>query len=516
VNDTNTMLFYATAQYNIKIYDLEKNYIIKTLKGHTDTIWVLKISKDQKYLLSGGNDRSVMIWDLENNYKLVHKISYGVNIYTLAMGPLNRSLYLGGSKYKPIKKFNLKNVLKSSISEFNKFLVSKKKSQEFYKQKKQSKLDKDTKRINIPVSQNEILNNSYVKQILNNYDDWILTFNNQDQMKIKEILINSALLQEQYSKLKVKIEKKSKSDVLRANENSNECIEQNQLNMMNKSNFTLGNTDNSNESIKSDLVELIKKHNLLLNEKKILINIMKNTKNHNEFLEIQSKQNNRMIQRLSEENTQLKMRMKEFMIQNKKINDLMKIKIDKNKLLKLKTGRMNKNIQKLQNQLKLYKENFKSDINKSQLKNINLKEQINVLKERQKEYQEIENTNMYQSKYIHLLEIQNSKLKSQLSEGTNESEISTQNFFSLQVKTDKIKHLNTLFNRSTSKAKFQNKANEEDQLNETSEFIYYKNQKQTTLKKDYNSHNETSDSLELKKTIRFDIPLKEKPSIQKK
>ncbi|KAI8972418.1 WD40 repeat-like protein [Trametes punicea] len=36
-------------------------------KGHTDEIWALAISPDGKYLASGGKDRRVGVWDVENN-----------------------------------------------------------------------------------------------------------------------------------------------------------------------------------------------------------------------------------------------------------------------------------------------------------------------------------------------------------------------------------------------------------------------------------------------------------------
>jgi ribosomal RNA-processing protein 9 len=34
--------------------------------GHTDEIWTLALSSDGKYLASGGKDRVVGVWDVEN------------------------------------------------------------------------------------------------------------------------------------------------------------------------------------------------------------------------------------------------------------------------------------------------------------------------------------------------------------------------------------------------------------------------------------------------------------------
>jgi hypothetical protein len=512
VDNQNTKLFYTTAQFDIKVYDLKKNYIVKTLKGHSDTIWVLKLTRDQKYLLSGGSDRSVMIWDVQNDFKLVKKIDYKANVHCLAIGALNRTLFVGGSKYRSIRKFNLKNVLKSSLNEFNKFLVAKKKSQEFSRKNKSTKID--TKNAQEVEKSKELMGNQYVRQILNNYDQWLETLRNKDKTKVRDILINSALLQEQYSKLIGKVEQMSKSEVLSksAKENgSDEDIN----NFVNKSNFTLGNTTSSNNSIKNELVEMIKKHNLLLNEKKILANLMLQTKNQNEFLEIQFKQNKKKIIKLNEENKKLKLHVQEVLSENQKINKLIRIKVDKNKLLTLKIGRLTKNVNKLQHQLKLYKENFKMDIKKYQVKNMNLVKKLNALKEKYDNCSSIEENNQYQMKYIYLLELQNQKIKNDLLNSSKKNKNTDIKYYSVQIQHDQKIDLNQIFNNSVQKFKMKENNSELEKLNETSKFVFDSDKKRNTLKIEFDDQTDTSDSIELKKTTRFDISFKEKSLIKK-
>ena len=100
VNSDNTKLFYGTNNFDIKIYDLEKKFILKVLKGHTDCISILKLSKDQKYLFSGANDGLVKIWDIDNDFALIRTINYRKKIFCLFICPSNKFLFIAGSRYK--------------------------------------------------------------------------------------------------------------------------------------------------------------------------------------------------------------------------------------------------------------------------------------------------------------------------------------------------------------------------------------------------------------------------------
>ncbi|WP_454620412.1 caspase family protein [Bradyrhizobium cenepequi] len=48
---------------SVKIWNAENGSLIQTLKGHTDRVWAIAISPDGKFIVSGSNDKSIKIWD---------------------------------------------------------------------------------------------------------------------------------------------------------------------------------------------------------------------------------------------------------------------------------------------------------------------------------------------------------------------------------------------------------------------------------------------------------------------
>jgi WD40 repeat protein len=65
----------------------------KILKGHTDDINALAFSNDGKYLYSGGDDESLITWDL-SNMKLLKSNNIGKKIFKIIPLPKNDELYL--------------------------------------------------------------------------------------------------------------------------------------------------------------------------------------------------------------------------------------------------------------------------------------------------------------------------------------------------------------------------------------------------------------------------------------
>ena len=398
VDSENSRLFYATVQFTIKVYDLKKNYILKYLKGHSACIWVLRISKDQKYLFSGGNDRVVMIWDLKNNFKLIHKLSYGMNIFSLAIGPLNRKLYIGGSKYKPITQLCLKNVLKSSVQEFNETLLRKRKLNRSGSQPQKIAKSGSKPTIKRDKTESELMKNDYVRHILSNYESWITTLKTKDQRKVKQILINSAVLQEQNSKMRSQIGQRTRSDIIRRQKS-----DQSLLNVrLNKSSMS-----GSKRTMESELVDMIKKHHVVLNEKKILNNLVFKTKSQYEELEHKYQWQEMQIKQLESQNEKLKLKMAKLETQNQKYHHLMQIKIQQNNILTLKVTNMQNNFENLkkmfvQNQTKL--ENWKKIGKDFETKSNQLTVGIEHISKRTKKLDELEKKSQTQRKYIKMLE----------------------------------------------------------------------------------------------------------------
>lgn len=63
---TNTSsLFVAGAEPVIKLLNLSNGQVFKKLEGHKDHVNAIAISKNYKYLVSGSNDKTAIIWDLK-------------------------------------------------------------------------------------------------------------------------------------------------------------------------------------------------------------------------------------------------------------------------------------------------------------------------------------------------------------------------------------------------------------------------------------------------------------------
>ena len=103
--------------YNLDIYRLEDNALIKSIKHHSNHITIVRYFLDNKsnneYLLTADENKMVTLWDITNDYKLLYDIKpgYSGKIYSsLLVFGINEKNYLftsstGTSEYT--KKYNL-------------------------------------------------------------------------------------------------------------------------------------------------------------------------------------------------------------------------------------------------------------------------------------------------------------------------------------------------------------------------------------------------------------------------
>ena len=68
--------------FHLDIFDLSNNKLVNSLPGHNNRIRTVRYNND--YLISADDDKIVIVWDIENNYKIKHKIktNYGKEIYS--------------------------------------------------------------------------------------------------------------------------------------------------------------------------------------------------------------------------------------------------------------------------------------------------------------------------------------------------------------------------------------------------------------------------------------------------
>ena len=95
--------------YNLEIFALINNKKIKEIEGHNDKVSTIRYfinikNNNNEYLISADNEKKVFIWDINNDYKIIHKIEtkYEDYIYScLLIFPFdNNDNYIITSTYK--------------------------------------------------------------------------------------------------------------------------------------------------------------------------------------------------------------------------------------------------------------------------------------------------------------------------------------------------------------------------------------------------------------------------------
>jgi WD40 repeat protein len=94
----------------IKIWSTESGECLKTLTGHNFWIESLVISKDKKHLISGSCDKSVKVWNIENDFECVQTLQQEDDVWSLCLLPNN--ILVCGLYNGSITKWNLNNYIK--------------------------------------------------------------------------------------------------------------------------------------------------------------------------------------------------------------------------------------------------------------------------------------------------------------------------------------------------------------------------------------------------------------------
>jgi WD repeat-containing protein 61 len=96
---------------SIRIFDFETYEEKKILKGHRDDFSVNAVCyhPNGKHLLSGSRDAYLNVWDLENDYALIHHIpAHNYAIYSIVFSP-DKKFFATGSRDKSIKIWDSEN-----------------------------------------------------------------------------------------------------------------------------------------------------------------------------------------------------------------------------------------------------------------------------------------------------------------------------------------------------------------------------------------------------------------------
>ena len=103
VNEPKKEIAIGFSDHTIRIYDATNYQLKQTLSGHTNSVFVVRYTPDQRYLVSAGRDAHLRIWDVDKNYQLTESIiahMYAIN--HLDFSP-NGQYFATGSMDKSVK-----------------------------------------------------------------------------------------------------------------------------------------------------------------------------------------------------------------------------------------------------------------------------------------------------------------------------------------------------------------------------------------------------------------------------
>ncbi|XP_033728353.1 uncharacterized protein LOC117317613 [Pecten maximus] len=92
----------ASADKTLKIWDMDREQLTRTLTGHTDEVWCTAISQDGEIVVSGSRDGSIRLWRLEDGSEIC-AFSTGIDVFYVTMSHDRGTIVALGDKYSARK-----------------------------------------------------------------------------------------------------------------------------------------------------------------------------------------------------------------------------------------------------------------------------------------------------------------------------------------------------------------------------------------------------------------------------
>lgn len=105
----NKYLYSASSDKTVRVWNIQKNKLEKTLTGHDWKVTTLSVSNNGKYLVSGSNDGSTIVWDVETGKEIKRYDGIGTKVKGVSFNNDNTRLYVA-MDYVP-DSFETKGVL---------------------------------------------------------------------------------------------------------------------------------------------------------------------------------------------------------------------------------------------------------------------------------------------------------------------------------------------------------------------------------------------------------------------
>jgi WD40 repeat protein len=109
VNPDGRTIVSGSNDYTVAVWDLESGNLLRRLKGHEDEVNSVAVSPDGRYIVSGSKDRTVRVWDLESG-KLRRRLTggYGMEVNAVAVSPDGRYI-VSGSEDHTVRVWNFQS-----------------------------------------------------------------------------------------------------------------------------------------------------------------------------------------------------------------------------------------------------------------------------------------------------------------------------------------------------------------------------------------------------------------------
>ena len=87
INPDNKYIASGSLDKTIKLWDLETLDLIYTFEGHADNIYCVKFSNNAKYLVSASTDKNLKLWDVENKSFIINYMGHENSVLSCDFSP---------------------------------------------------------------------------------------------------------------------------------------------------------------------------------------------------------------------------------------------------------------------------------------------------------------------------------------------------------------------------------------------------------------------------------------------